>query len=339
MPKVSVIVPVFNTEPYLKRCVNSLINQSLKDIEIILIDDGSPDNSPKICDEFAKQDSRIKVIHKQNGGAGSARNVGIKMATGDFLGYIDSDDYVELDMYEKLYTCAINNNVDFVMADYYRICDNSKTIKTFDIRAGLYTKNDIINEIYPMLIMRENINFGPLLSVCHCLYKTSFIKQNKLYFDEEIKWAEDCIYSAILGYTANSFYYLKGECVYNYIQNNGSVTTTYKPLSWQVYCLMNKKLRNFFKDKTIFDFSRQFDLHIIYFTCSVFTQLKYSNYNFRQKYTAIKEIINTSLLTKTMKNFELPDVGFKFKILLYLIKYRQSLILTIIKRKRPYNYE
>lgn len=330
MPKVSIIVPVYKVEPYLKRCVDSLTNQTLKDIEIILVDDGSPDNCPKICDGFAKQDSRIKVIHKQNGGLSSARNAGIAVSTGDYLGYIDSDDYAEPDMFERLYNCAVQQNVDFVMADYYRLCDGIKKEKSLDIRAGLYTKQDIINEIFPMLIMRESVDFGPLLSVWHCLYKTDFIKSNNLYFDEDVKWSEDCIYSAILGYFADSFYYLKGECVYNYIQNSGSISTSYKPLSWQVYCLMNKKLREFFENKTDFDFSRQLDLHILYFACNVFAQLKYSNCTFWQKYKVRKTVLNTPEFINAMKDFRLPDVNIRLKVFLWLIKNRRALILSLI---------
>lgn len=331
MPKVSIIVPVYKVEPYLKRCVDSLTNQTLRDIEIILVDDGSPDNCPQMCDEFAKEDCRIKVIHKQNGGLSSARNAGIQVASGDYLGYIDSDDFAEHDMFEKLYNCAVSNSVDFVMADYYRVCADERSPKTLDIRAGLYTKSDIQKQIYPMLIMREEIDYGPLLSVCFCLYKTDFIKKQNLFFDEEIKWSEDCIYSAMLGYLANSFYYLKGEYVYNYIQNTGSISTTYKPDSWNVYCLMNKKLRDFFESKADYDFSRQLDIHIFYFACSVFSQLRYSDLSFKEKYDIRKSVLSTPVFRKAARNFTLPNVGFKFKILLWLMKRRQALILSLIR--------
>ena len=314
MPKVSVIIPVYNVEKYLERCVESIRNQTLIDIEIILVDDGSPDNCPQICDEFAKKDSRIKVLHKKNGGLSSARNVGLYVATGEYIGYIDSDDYAELDMFEKLYTCARKNEVDFVMADYWRVqSDGVRKKKSLDIRSGLYTKEDINQEIYPILIMREEVDYGPLLSVWHCLYKADFIKKNKLFFDEEIKWSEDCIYSAILGYQAENFYYLKDEYVYNYIQNEGTISTSYKPGSWNIYCKMNEKLRDFFETKIEYDFSRQLDLHILYFACSVFGQLGYSNYNFWEKYKVYRIVLNDKHLVEAMEGFQLPKVGWKSK--------------------------
>ena len=121
MPKVSIVVPVYKVEKYLVRCVKSLSNQTLRDIEIILVDDGSPDNCGHMCDEFEKTDSRIKVVHKKNGGLSSARNAGLEVATGETVGFVDSDDDVELTMYEELYETLISNQVDFVMSDYLRI--------------------------------------------------------------------------------------------------------------------------------------------------------------------------------------------------------------------------
>ena len=100
---ISVIVPVYNVEKYLPQCLNSIINQTYENLEIIFINDGSTDNSGNICDEYAKRNSRIKAIHKENGGASSARNIGLDICKGDNIGFVDSDDWIELDMYESLY--------------------------------------------------------------------------------------------------------------------------------------------------------------------------------------------------------------------------------------------
>ena len=105
-PKVSVIVPIYNVEKYLDRCMQSVLNQTLKDIEIIMVDDGSPDNCPSMCDEYARKDNRIKVIHKKNGGLGFARNSGLEIATGEYVAFIDSDDFIDTSMYETLYNTA-----------------------------------------------------------------------------------------------------------------------------------------------------------------------------------------------------------------------------------------
>lgn len=114
--KVSIIVPVYNAEEYFERCIKSLKNQTLRDIEIILVDDASPDSCPALCDAEAKEDARIRVIHKENAGAGLARNAGLEIATGKYIGFVDSDDYVSADMFEKLYATAEKYSSDLVMS-------------------------------------------------------------------------------------------------------------------------------------------------------------------------------------------------------------------------------
>ena len=113
--KVSVIIPVYNVEKYLEECIQSVLKQTYKNLEIILVDDGSPDNCPKMCDEWAKKDSRIKVIHKQNGGASSSRNTGLDVMTGDFMCFIDSDDFIAKNYIEVLYNNLIETNSDVSM--------------------------------------------------------------------------------------------------------------------------------------------------------------------------------------------------------------------------------
>lgn len=111
-PVISVIVPIYNVEKYLPRCIESILNQSFKEFELILVDDGSSDNSGKICDIYAEKDERVKVIHKENGGVSSARNVGIKAVNGEYIGFVDPDDYIDREMYKNLYELCENNNCD-----------------------------------------------------------------------------------------------------------------------------------------------------------------------------------------------------------------------------------
>ena len=105
---ISIIVPIYNVEKYIHKCIESIINQTYKNLEIILVDDGSPDNCGNICEEYAKNDSRIKVIHKENNGLSSARNAGLEICKGDYIGFVDSDDYIELNMYEVLINALKN---------------------------------------------------------------------------------------------------------------------------------------------------------------------------------------------------------------------------------------
>lgn len=117
---ISVIVPVYNVEAYLERCVNSILRQTYKTLEIILVDDGSTDKSSKMCDEFAGKDERIKVVHKQNGGLSDARNAGLRVASGAYIGYVDSDDWIEDDMYEKMYRSCVMHDAQLCVCRYFR---------------------------------------------------------------------------------------------------------------------------------------------------------------------------------------------------------------------------
>lgn len=125
MPLISIIVPVYKVEKYLRKCIDSILQQTLKDFELILVNDGSPDSCGSICDEYAKVDSRIRVIHKKNGGLSDARNSGIEIAQGRYLGFIDSDDYIENDMYEVLYNNIVSNNADIAVCGYYDCYKNT----------------------------------------------------------------------------------------------------------------------------------------------------------------------------------------------------------------------
>ena len=151
--KISVIIPVYNVEKYLKKCIDSIINQTYYNLEIIIVDDGSPDNCPTIIDEYAKLDKRVKAIHKQNGGVSSARNLGLKYATGDYIIFIDSDDYLSINMIEKLYKAMINNNADMSVCQILRMQENSNGEMVFlndaqeEYKEVIYSTNEMIEGI------------------------------------------------------------------------------------------------------------------------------------------------------------------------------------------------
>lgn len=182
MPKVSVIVPVYKTEKYINRCIDSILSQTFSDIEVILVDDGSPDNCPKICDEYATKDSRVKVIHQKNSGVSSARNAGLKVCCGEYLLFVDADDYISSDMIENLFL-AIGKKYDVAISGYTEI---GLTVKTeiYDYK-GCKSKDDFILHCIQ--------NTGGV--VCSKLYKTSIIKKNDIFFNENLIQSEDLIFA------------------------------------------------------------------------------------------------------------------------------------------------
>ena len=158
MAKVSIIVPVYNVEKYLRQCVDSLRLQTLHDIEIILVDDGSLDNCPIICDDYAELDKRIKVIHKKNGGLGMACNSGMEIATGEYIAFCDSDDYVDMDMYETLYETAIKYDCDAVFSGLKSVTEDGRFLGELPHRKSfeLYTNDEDIK-----LFLNEMISSAP----------------------------------------------------------------------------------------------------------------------------------------------------------------------------------
>ncbi len=146
-PVISIVVPVYKVEAYLEKCVDSILNQTFTDFELILVDDGSPDKCPRICDEYAKRDSRVKVIHKENGGLSDARNVGIEVATGTFIGFVDSDDYIASDMYESLYRLATENNCDMAVCQAVIVGENEEAIYEDSDEVRVFDSAEALNQM------------------------------------------------------------------------------------------------------------------------------------------------------------------------------------------------
>lgn len=224
---ISVIVPVYKVEKYLHKCVDSIINQTYKNLEIILVDDGSPDNCPQICDEYAKKDSRVKVVHKQNGGVSSARNVGLENATGEFIAFVDSDDWLELTMYEKLMQKQMQNFADLVFCRFNTVVsDNVIKINENDLSNFCLT-NDIkyflnvsSNKVNDQGI--ENIKEKVLPSIWRCIFKKDLFVSVK--FDTNIIYMEDLLFLInILNKNNNIKIDYVDEYLYYYLIRNDSV--------------------------------------------------------------------------------------------------------------------
>lgn len=333
MPIISIIVPVYKVEKYLERCVKSLIHQTLKDIEIILVDDGSPDQCGTICDELRENDARIRVVHKCNGGLSSARNAGMKIAKGKYVGFVDSDDDVELEMFERMVDVAEENVADFVMADYIRLEKEDKIFVTKNLEAGVYRIEDIKRKIYPCLIMDKNIDYGPILSVWCCIYRRDFLSENKIMFAEDIKWSEDNLFNAMVSYCAKCFVYLKNENLYHYYQNEGTITTSYRFGAWDVYKKMNVYMEKYFGTSEEYDFSYQLKLHMIYYACNVIEMECHAAKNLCEAKKIVKLILDDPKLIRAFRKFQFPrDISWKFKIQLWLMRNRFSGFLAIIRR-------
>lgn len=213
-PKISIIVPVYNAEKYLRRCVDSILAQSFTDFELILVDDGSPDGSSVICDEYAKNDKRIKVIHKENGGVASARQCGIDNAAGEYTIHADPDDWVEPTMLEELYNKAKKTDADMVICDFYVDTDKN----------SIYNRQEVSSETSQQVLV--DLLFHRLHgSLWNKLIKLACYTDYNIKFVERLNYCEDylvCVKMLLnnlkVAYVNNAFYH------YDQVLNNDSIT-------------------------------------------------------------------------------------------------------------------
>lgn len=225
MPKVSIIVPVYNTEKYLEKCLNSLVNQTLDDIEVVAIDDGSTDKSSVILDEFAKRyPSKMVVRHKKNGGQATARNMALSICTGDYIGFLDSDDFVETEMFQKLYDKAQECGADYVGCAYKDLWDKNGTI--------VVLKDYVGNK--PCSNNREMFLGGAKVSPFINFYKRNLIVDNGIFFTEGYIYEDTAFWAKIVPYIKKPVYV--EEALACRVRHENSTTTITKP----------EKVRNIF---------------------------------------------------------------------------------------------
>ena len=218
-PLISIIVPVYNVEEYLDKCVDSIINQTYTNLEIILVDDGSPDNCPAMCDEWAEKDNRIKVIHKENGGLSDARNSGIEASNGKWVYFIDSDDYVSEDTIEKLYKVAIVNNCDMAIGRYVEVCDGIEKEAEYSNQIYIYSQDEYWEQLYSLSLQKEYLVSVSLIISCNKLIKRNIFDSIKFL---EGKYHEDEFIIHNLISKCNKIAFLDSK-LYYYVQQNNSI--------------------------------------------------------------------------------------------------------------------
>ena len=330
MHKISVIIPVYNGEKYLERCVNSVLNQTHTDIELILVDDGSSDKSLQICNDFASADSRVCVIHKENGGVSTARNAGLEIATGEYIAFVDSDDYIEPDMYENMLNKALEHKCQVVLCDCVKEHGTHKELYSHNIRDGFYNRKQLEEEYFPHLLMMENVEYPATISNWLLLWKKE-LNSPQMRYEPGIRYSEDLLFGAKLLYAAESFYYMKGETYYHYVMNPDSATHTYVPNKWNDYMLLHQKIYKEFGNCVDFDFSVQIDLCMLFFVYNIIGEIYTVELSKNQKLKRIKEILDTGCVRDMFKRLAVTSlkVSLKLKIITIIYKYRIGLSLLI----------
>ena len=234
MPKVSVIVPIYNVEKYLEKCINSLLSQTLEDIQIILVNDGSKDNSGNIAREYEKNNkNRIIYVEKENGGLSDARNYGLKYATGDFIAFLDSDDYIEKNAYEKMYNKAIEENADYVECDFIWEFPNK-------IR---------VDKQYPYKNKKEMLSFVRVVA-WNKLIKSQLITDNNLEFPKGLRY-EDVEFTYKLIPFVNKFAYVDKPFIH-YVQREGSIANVQNERTAEIFTVLDNVIE-FYKKNNIYE--------------------------------------------------------------------------------------
>jgi glycosyltransferase involved in cell wall biosynthesis len=232
-PLISIILPIYNTRDYLERCLNSICGQTYKNIEIIAVDDGSTDGSEKILDEFAKNDKRIRAVHKSNCGESNARNMGLRMMKGEYVGFIDCDDWIESNMYETLISIAIANDVDMVASTWFKDTNNTSDIvcNKYEVTNRVFEKEQLLNYIY------KRDSYQGFAYMWNKLYRRDLFYDNEgklILFDEDLELGGDVLYLGRLILNTKSAIYVD-KAFYHYYQreNSGCHTENLKKrLDW-----------------------------------------------------------------------------------------------------------
>ncbi len=236
IPLFTVIVPIYKVEEYLRRCIDSILSQTLSDFELLLIDDGSPDSCPLICDEYAKKDSRIRVVHKPNGGLVSARNIGVLEAKGQYICYVDGDDHIRDNLLERVYTKAIKEyEPDMVIFGAIRQFEDHQVHIESGLNEGIYYKEDLKHKLYPYMMYDNSKPFcnGRIFPVAwNKIYKRELLMEHYCK-DERIRMGEDNAFVFEVIYYADSVYFCDDRLYYYNQLNNQSFIHRYDPLRFE----------------------------------------------------------------------------------------------------------
>ena len=329
--KVTVVIPIYKVEKYLNECILSVVNQTYKNLEIILVDDESPDRCPQICDDWEKKDHRIKVIHKKNGGLGYARNSGIDIATGDYIVFVDSDDYIDSSTVEECVNVVRQNNFDIICYGYKNVRDG-KVIAEHPIKTikEIFLDEEIHNILLPEMICSTGI-IKMNMSACMCFINLKLIREvNWRFSSEKVVISEDVCSLLELYKNVNCVYLLNNQ-FYNYRINPNSISHSYdldfykkieefsRYLKSRIVDYSNYNILNKHISSLIFNY-------VIAYVKSVFLLSK------ENRKHAILNIFNSQVIMDDLGNVNLKSLNLKKRLLLYsMLTKRKNMTYCLFK--------
>ena len=334
MIKVSIVIPVYNVEGYLPKSVASVQNQTLKDIEIILVNDGSADGSLDLCRKYAEKDVRIKVIDKPNGGVSSARNAGIEASGGEYIGFVDPDDWVEPEMFESMYNKAEEIEADACMCNYSRNTERKPAQIPLGINHDLHGREAIVNELIAGILSPPGLNSGTAAimgNVWRCLFKRQLINSNNIRFIEGLSFMEDTVF-CIQAFSKCGCIAIDEGYYYNYRIILRSATASYKKdflkMQRQVYGIMEQTLHSEKLDTLL---QERMDIRYVNMDFDLIANETHKDNpkTYRQKIKSILEICRDRNLKRILSNVDTSGYTLRKRFILNALKREASAAIYI----------
>ncbi len=325
---ISIIVPIYKVEKYLDECIKSIINQTYRDLEIILVDDGSPDNCPAICDKYAKQDSRIKVIHKENGGLVSARKAGLNEATAEYACFVDGDDWIEKDMYSLIAHEIAENHADCVITQFYFDYPGKAEKSEYKLNKPFYSRSEIENEIFPtMLFDNRYYRFGIYPCCCTKVFRRELLQKHLTQMDNRIRMGEDIAFTYPCLMESESLSFIDRP-LYHYRLNPESMTNAYDPVLQEVILLPYYALVNKTGELKV-DLSAQLPYYLLYLVNFVIrNEANVNNPKTKeQKAAIIDSLLNNDEIVGAMEHIDKSLLPAHTRLLCLSIKKRSRFML------------
>lgn len=332
-PKVSIVIPVYNVEKYLDRCLESLLAQTLKEIEIILVDDGSLDNCPQMCDSYAAKYAHIKVLHKKNSGLGQARNSGMEVATGEYIAFVDSDDFVDTDMMKRLYDECKKHSLDVIYSEFN--VDEYPGFRIILRPEQLYVGREEIEQLRLDIVGAEpsyksSVKFQ--CSACKGLYSIKLLSEHHLRFHSERQYiSEDMLFNLDVLYHAMRVKTIPWQ-MYHYCLNETSLSHTYRPDRWSKLLYMLDVLN---EKEWQFKHRKEFRLRlartaILYTRSGIRQEIRRTDILFKEKFKQVTAILQDETISSLIMEYPFYKLPIKHKFLFYVIKKKCTFVSLIL---------
>lgn len=343
MAKVSIIIPIYNAEEYLRECLDSAVEQTLQEIEIILVNDGSTDTSREICEEYAKKDVRIKLINKENGGVCDARNVGMRAVTSKYFTFLESDDWLPLDACEKMCMKQEEYDADFVLGSYYKVSqDNVKIKHPLGEKEIFFDENKIKTCLLEYIMgltgarLKKPENVDSLLTDTAKLYKTEIVLKNNLYWISRKEIYSDCL-DYILRYAncCKKAVFFDEPLYYYRRTNTGSQTAGYRKQTVELWMIQFEAMKKFIQENKLEHLLPAFYSRVCFSIIPIGGNA-YRTGNRKEGMKEIKQALQQDIYRIAFKNFKIRRLPIYFRPLFIFAKYRMYnafYYMTVVMRK------